>query len=465
MASIQARLAEITGPSGVLTSPDDIAPYLKDWRGLWQGTALAVVRPANTTDASKIIRLCLAENIKITLQGGNTGLVGGSVPGKTNGIVLQTGRLVHRLSVDQNNATITVGAGVTLETAQTAAAKFNMRIPVRLGAEGTAQIGGLIATNAGGSHAMRFGMMRAQVLGLRAVLPNGDILDSLSGLRKNNYGPDLKQLFIGSEGAFGLITAATLALQPAIEGRATALVALSDLDALPKLLNLGKILAGHGLERMEFMGHTGIGMAMENVAGTKLPFLNCPRWCAIVEIVTGDYASAGQTMMCLLEDALEQNLIDDAVPAASNAQAEEFWHLREAVVEGQRLAGPQLKHDVSVAVADLPELIQSAQNQLETRFPDCKINPFGHAGDGNIHFNISTPNIEPDRDAKISELIYDLVVKMHGSIAAEHGLGRLKRQRYLKGLSAAERLILSSLRQDLDPGGIFNSHILREESA
>lgn len=454
-------LARITGPAGIICNSNDMAPFLTDWRGLWRGEACAVVRPVNTDEASMVLACCRSHRVPVTLQGGNTGLVGGSVPDRNaDGIVLQTGRMTNLLELDAENMSLTVGAGVTLARAEEVAASKGLRIGVRLGSEGTAQIGGLIATNAGGSHAMRFGMMRARVLGVQAVLPDGSVFDGLSGLRKNNFGPDLTQLFVGSEGAFGIVTAATLALEPAPGALATALVALPDLKALPQFVATARRNVGAALERVEFMSGVGINMALDNVSGARCPFASLPDWCALIEVAGRDPTNADDTLMTILSEAVENGLAVDAVPATNLSQADVFWHLREAVVEGQRLKGPQLKHDVAVAPRDLHRFIAAVTDALAKGFGDLPINAFGHAGDGNVHFNVSTPDIDAKRDVEISECVNEMVKQWSGTIAAEHGIGRLKRDAWFAAVSPAAARLTHCLRSGLDPDGLFNPQIL-----
>ncbi|MEL7213727.1 MAG: FAD-binding oxidoreductase [Pseudomonadota bacterium] len=458
MSDLLASLRHVLGNAGLLTDPVEMAPYLIDWRQQWQGRALAIARPATTEEAAETIRLCRLTGVPITLQGGNTGLVGGSVPDKNDkGLLLQTGRLVDPQHLDAEEATLTVGAGTTLAAAEEHAARKNLRIGLRLGSEGTAQIGGLIATNAGGSHAMRFGMMRSQVLGLEAVLPDGTIFPSARGLRKNNFGPDMAQLFIGSEGAFGLITAATLALHPRPAATATALFALSAIDVLPELVRLAKSY-GPGVERLEFMSGTGIELATRHVPSTQTPFERTPDWCLLIEMTGRDAAGVESDLLSLFENAVEKGHVTDGHLASSLSQAASFWHLREAVVEGQRLIGPQIKHDIAVPVARMPRFIKTLTAALQERFPGLVINPFGHAGDGNVHFNVSPA--QADNPVEITQMVYDHVRNYEGSLAAEHGIGRLKSALFQDSLSDAASTIIYGLRRHLDPDGLFNPHIL-----
>ena len=458
MGDLLSSLNSVLGKTGLLTDQAAIAPHLTDWRGEWHGRAQAIARPATTDEAAETIKLCRAAHVPLTLQGGNTGLVGGSVPDQNKaGILLQTQRLNGPQIVDASEATLTVGAGTPLATAEALAAGEDLRIGLRLGSEGTAQIGGLIATNAGGSHAMRFGMMRAQVLGIEAVLPDGTIYPNAGGLRKNNFGPDMSHLFIGSEGAFGLITAATIALHPRPAATSTALLALSDLTALPQLVRLAKSF-GPAVERIEFMSKSGIALAQKYVSSVQVPFAQTPDWSVLIEL-TGHHAEATNAqLLSLFETALEAGHVTDGHLASSLSQAEAFWLLREALVEGQRLHGPQIKHDVAVPISQLAVFIEQTTAALVADQPDLVINPFGHAGDGNVHFNISTG---PGHNrARITQIVYDHVRRHQGSLAAEHGIGRLKGKLLRDGLSEAADHLIFGLRRHLDPDGLFNPHIL-----
>ncbi|MCR9085410.1 MAG: FAD-binding oxidoreductase [Rhodobacteraceae bacterium] len=458
MPDLVSSLASVLGDAGLITDPAEMAPYLTDWRGEWRGRARAIARPATAQEAAGVIRLCRGARVPLSVQGGNTGLVGGSVPGAdAAGVLLQTGRLLAPQTLDPEEATLTVGAGTPLAAAEALAGTADLRIGLRLGSEGTAQIGGLIATNAGGSHAMRFGMMRAQVRGIEAVLPDGTILASAGGLPKNNFGPDMAQLFIGSEGAFGLITAATLALHPRPAATATALCALSGLAALPKLVRRAKAL-GPAVERIEFMSRAGIVLAQAHIPETHVPFGAPPEWCVLIELTGSDAETTEGQLLALFEDALEAGWVTDGHLAASLAQAEAFWHLREAVVEGQRRHGPQIKHDVAVPVARIPAFIDETTVALAAAQPGLLVNPFGHAGDGNVHFNVS-PGAHHD-PARITAIVHEHVRRYSGSLAAEHGIGRLKGALFRDSLSQAAETLIYGLRRHLDPQGLFNPHIL-----
>lgn len=458
MRDLLSSLGSVLGKAGLVTDPAVMAPHLTDWRDEWHGRAQAIARPATTDEAAETIKLCRAAHVPLTLQGGNTGLVGGSVPGQNEaGILLQTGRLTGPQILDAGEATLTVGAGTPLATAEALAAAEDLRIGLRLGSEGTAQIGGLIATNAGGSHAMRFGMMRAQVLGIEAVLPDGAIHPNAGGLRKNNFGPDMSQLFIGSEGAFGLITAATLALHPRPVATATALFALSALDALPQFVNLAKSF-GPAVERIEFMSATGIGLAQAHVPSTQTPFGTIPDWSILIELTGHDAGTAETQLLSLFEDAVASGHVIDGHLASSLSQADSFWDLREAVVEGQRLRGPQIKHDIAVPVTRLPKFITEATNALQGAHPGLTINPFGHAGDGNVHFNVSPGSVHDP--ARITQIVHDHVLCHKGSLAAEHGIGRLKGALFRDSLTPAASTLIYGLRRQLDPDNLFNPHIL-----
>lgn len=458
MPDLVSSLGSVLGAAGLVTDPAEMAPYLTDWRGEWHGRAQAIARPASTQETSEVIKLCRAARVPLSVQGGNTGLVGGSVPGAdATGILLQTGRLLSPQILDPEDSTLSLGAGTPLAAAEALARTANLRIGLRIGSEGTAQIGGLIATNAGGSHAMRFGMMRAQVRGIEAVLPDGAIYPSAGGLQKNNFGPDMAQLFIGSEGAFGMITAATLALHPRPAATVTALFALSDLAALPNLVHRAKAV-GPAVERIEFMSRTGLALAQEHIPTTQVPFGAPPEWCVLIELTGPDAETAEGQLLALFEDALEAGWVTDGHLASSLAQAEAFWHLREAVVEGQRRHGPQIKHDVAVPITRIPAFVTETTDALAAAQTGLRVNPFGHTGDGNVHFNVS-PAAHHD-PARITEIVYAHVRRYNGSLAAEHGIGRLKSALFRDSLSQAAETLIYGLRRHLDPQGLFNPHIL-----
>ncbi|EFL88173.1 FAD-binding oxidoreductase [Ahrensia sp. R2A130] len=455
------QLREAVPPHAITDLSDEMAPHLSDWLNRYHGRALAVLKPATTQEAARMVALCQAHRVPVFLQGGNTGLVGGSVPDETgDGVVLSTARMTTIQPADTANRSITAQAGATLSAVKAAADDAGLRLPVALGSEGTAQVGGLIATNAGGSHAMRFGMMRDLVVGLEVVLPDGSVESDLRPLRKNNFGPDLSGIFVGTEGAFGLVTAATLSLVDRPGALVSCLLGLDELAALPDLLARAHERFGAGFERLEFMGKAGITMALKHVPAARQPLEGDCAWTLLLEVAGRDEDKVRVDLLDFLEELFEGGIVGDGTIAESLSQGEAFWLLREAVVEGQRLAGPQLKHDIAVAVSDLPGFIIDMTQRVESRFAGCTVNAFGHAGDGNVHFNISMPAYDTVRDAEISAMIYDGADAMGGTVAAEHGIGRTKRERFRAQASPAKLALLDAMKDSLDPQRLFNPHIL-----
>ena len=429
----------------VLTGPD-AAPYLTDWTGEFRGEAMAVLRPALTADVSEILRACAARDVAVVPQGGNTGLVGGATP-LTDGpaVVVQLGRMNRIRDIDPQDNSAIVEAGVVLANLQARATDRDRLFPLSLGSEGTAQIGGLIATNAGGTMALRWGMMRDLVLGLEVVLPDGQVWSDLSTLRKRNLGIDPKHLFIGAEGTTGIVTAAALRLVPKPHARATAILALSDVEAGPDLVSLALSETGGAVDACELVPKQGVCFAIEHVAGIRAPIDPIPDWSALVEISGPDQHRLDEMLMALLEAAMERDLVADGVIATSEAQRDSLWLLREAIVEGQRLAGPQLKHDIAVPIARIPEFVRTATAAVMRIDPDARVSAFGHLGDGNIHFNVSPTNAET-RNA-ITRSVYETALQMKGALSAEHGLGRKKRQLAIE-MGASREFAFSTLLGD-----------------
>ncbi|MAM74052.1 FAD-binding oxidoreductase [uncultured Tistrella sp.] len=458
------RLRGITGPRGLITDDGDMAPFLEDWRKLYRGRAIAVVRPQSTEEVAGVVRLCAEAGIAIVPQGGNTGLVGGAVPGLDGAsILLQLGRMNRIRALDTLDFSMVVEAGCVLETVQRAAADAGRKFPLSLGAEGTAQIGGLIATNAGGIHVMRYGMMRDLVLGLEVVLPDGSVLSELTTLRKNNVGYDLKQLFIGAEGTLGIVTAAALKLFPPLRASRTLFFALPSLADGPKLLSLCREFTGDAVESFELIPRQGIDFATAHVAGVVDPLEGRPEWTVLTEISGRSDERLQEDLDRLVEEAFSAGLVTDGTIAQSEAQAKALWLLREAIVEGQRLApGIQIKHDVSVQVSDVPAFVHAASEAIWRVHPDALINPFGHLGDGNIHFNVQlAAGASKDVVEGVSEITYRVVDRFSGSISAEHGIGRLKAASYAKRCPKPRADLIARLRKAVDPKGLMNPLVFR----
>ncbi len=424
------------------------------------------VSPATTDEVSAVMSLCHGAGVAVVPQGGNTGLVGGGVP--DGGIVLSLARLKRIRVIDPVNYTLTAEAGCILKDVQDAAAAENRLFPLSLGAEGSCRIGGNLATNAGGVHVLRYGNTRDLTLGLEVVLPDGRVWDGLRGLRKDNTGYDLKQLFIGAEGTLGVITAAVLKLFSRPGGRLTTLCGLpTDKDALALFVR-AHAQAGDALTAFEYMSRPSVDLAAAHVPGVGIPLAE-PHECYVLIDLTGpgvdDDGDAGEalkeTLESILAGALEDGVIADAVIAASESQAAALWQIREAVPEAQRAAGASIKHDISVPVSRVPEFLKRATQTVEAEMPGIRVMAFGHLGDGNIHFNLSPPE-DMDADAFLGEwqrfnrLVHDLVHDLDGSFSAEHGIGTLKKDDLVRYKSAVELELMKALKQTLDPKGIMN---------
>ncbi|MGF1639698.1 MAG: FAD-binding oxidoreductase [Rhodospirillales bacterium] len=453
-------IREIVGPRGWIDDGADVEPYLIEERGLFRGTCAAVVRPATTAEVAQVVGVCAREGIAVVPQGGNTGLVGGGVP--DGGIVLSTVRLNRIRALDPVDRTITVEAGVVLAEVQRAADEAGALFPLSLAAEGSCRIGGNLATNAGGITVVRYGNARDLVLGLEVVLPDGRIWDGLRALRKDNSGYDLKQLFLGSEGTLGIITAAVLELFPKPRVTATALAALADVDAALALFNRTHEAAGDSLTAFEFMARRGIDFCLRHVPGVVDPFADAHPCYALVKLTSaGEAVPLAETLERILADAFEAGLVEDAVIAASEAQADALWRLRESIPEGQKPEGGSIKNDVSVPVSRVPEFMARATAAVEAAMPGIRVVAFGHLGDGNIHFNLTQPE-GADRGAFLAEwdrfdrIVSDIATGLGGSFSAEHGVGRLKRVDMARYKSAVEIDLMRSLKRALDPRNIMN---------
>ena len=454
-------LAALIGPQAVLRDAAALEPYLQEWRGNYRGTAGVVVRPGSTAEVAAVVKLCAGRGIGIVPQGGNTGMVGGAVA-EAGQIILATDRLTRIRELDAEGDHITVEAGVILAQVQAAAAEADRLFPLSLGAEGSCRIGGNLSTNAGGTAVLRYGTMRDLVLGLEVVLPDGRVWEGLRALRKDNTGYDLKQLFIGAEGTLGVITAAVLKLFPRPRTVAAALAAVPDPAAAVALFGRARAEAGGAVTGVELMPRLAIDFALRHVPGVVDPLAEPHPWYVLLELSsTAADTPLAQQLESILAHALEAGLVDDAVIAASEAQRRAFWHLREAIVEGQRHEGGSIKHDIAVPVARVPAFLERATAAVEAAIPGVRVVPFGHLGDGNIHFNLNQPE-GADRDAftarweEINHRVHDIVLAMDGSISAEHGVGLLKRDEIAERKPAIEIELMRRIKQAFDPAGIMN---------
>ena len=459
--AIIERLSAIVGRQHVLIDADQQLPYLREWRELYQGRAGVVVRPGSTDQVAEIMALANAHAIAVVPQAGNTGLVGGQLP--FNGeILLSVGRLKRLRQVDAAGYTMTVEAGVTLAEAQAAAAAVDRLFPLSLASEGSAQIGGNLASNAGGAGVLAYGTARALALGLEVVLADGRVLPALSTLKKDNSGYDLKHLFIGSEGTLGIITAATLRLFPRPAETATAFVALADLERVLALFAAAAAAAGSSLTAFEFMPRLAIDFVLKHVANTRDPFATPAPWYALIDVsgLKPD-GSAERQMLAILEAAAERGLIVDATLASSVAQARDFWRLRDLISQAQKHEGGNVKNDVSVPIASIPAFIARADALVLGICPAARRLAFGHFGDGNVHYNIAQPLAMPKAQflalwQPLQAAVNRAVLEIGGSISAEHGIGVMKRDALMAAKSPVALDVMRAIKQALDPKGILN---------
>lgn len=458
------KLRQSVGSQGVLTEAADLEPYVVDWRGVYRGATAAVVRPASTAEVVAVMKLCADTGTALVPQGGNTGMCGASVPNAGGGeIVLSLARMNKIIDVDPLNNTLTAEAGCVLANIQQAAADAGRLFPLSLGAEGSCQIGGNLSTNAGGVNVLRYGNTRDLVLGLEVVLPDGRIWNGLRGLRKDNTGYDLKHLFIGAEGTLGVITAATLKLFPRPAANATAWMAVPDPEAALKLLALMRRHCNDRITAFELISRHSLELVWRHVPGTRDPLPAPSPWYVLTELAdAGDEQALRGDLERALEDALQQELVVDAVVAESRTQAQALWHMRESIPEGARQEPVMVyRHDIAVAVGRIPEFIREAQAALEKRFPDVRLICFGHLGDGNLHYNAYIPSrLRTDaaaRDAHdVTATVYDIVQQYGGSFSAEHGIGLSKVAELAHYKSAVELDLMRTVKHALDPRGLLN---------
>ncbi len=458
-----ARFAEIVGAAHVLTRPDDQAGYLREWRDRYVGKAQAVLRPGSAEEVSRILALAHEHGVGVVPQGGNTGLVGGQIP-STRGdeIVLSLSRLKKVRSVDADSGTMIVEAGVTLCEAQTVAEKAGRLFPLSLASEGSAQIGGVLATNAGGTAVLAYGNARNLCLGLEAVLADGRIWHGLRTLKKDNTGYDLRDLLIGSEGTLAVITAAALKMLPRPAAVATSVVALENPDAALKLFRMAEDVAGASLTAFEFWARTPMEFAMAHMPVMRDPFAARHPWYALLEFSSNAQDGGAQSNLeALLSSASQNRVIDEAALAASVQHGKDFWALRESFSEAQKGAGGSIKNDISVPIARIPEFLNRAALAVEKICPGARPVPFGHFGDGNLHYNISQP-VGMDKTQYLalwepmSDAVHALVAGMDGSISAEHGIGQMKREALVRFKPPVELDMMRSIKRALDPKGILN---------
>lgn len=458
-----ARCRAIAGDAHVLSAPSDMAPYLTDWRGRFTGRARAVVRPADTAQVAQLVRLCAEARVPLVPQGGKTGLVLGSVPDDSGReLVLSLTRLDRILDIDETNRTMTVEAGCVLQHLQEAAAARGLLFPLSLAAEGSCTIGGNLSTNAGGTGVLRYGNARELCLGLQVVTAQGEVWDGLRGLRKDNTGYDLRDLFIGAEGTLGVITAAVLKLYPQPKAAVTALVAVGSPERALQLLSLMQNECGASLTGYELMSDFCLRLVNRHFPALPQPFAQAHPQYALLEVSSNESeAHAVALLEGAIGSALERGIADDAVVATSLAQSRALWQLREHIPLAQAADGKNLKHDISLPISRIAEFIDATAAKLQAAFPGCRLVCFGHLGDGNLHYNVAPPEGQAHdaflaNQQAVSRIVHDSVHDFGGSISAEHGIGAMKRGDLARYKSPVELNMMRAIKAALDPLGIMN---------
>ncbi|KPP95017.1 FAD-binding oxidoreductase [Erythrobacter sp. HL-111] len=460
-----AEAADLLGARGLTRDPDLMEPWLTDWRGRYTGRALALASPGSTGEVAALVGLCARHGIAIVPQGGNSGMVGGATPDASGRSLLLSLRRMDRLRrIDPEAGQAVCEAGMILETLHELAAANGLRFPLTLGGKGSATVGGLISTNAGGTQVLRHGTMRAQVLGIEAVLANGDVYDGLTALRKDNRGFDLKQLLIGSEGTLGIVTAATLRLLPAPTARVTVWAGLPGILEARALLRALDRAMGGALEGFEVVPAHCLESVLAHLPDARAPLSQRHEWNALIEFVASDLDDAAlrERAEAALGAAMADGLFEDAAIAANETQAEAFWTLRDSISAAERALGPAMQHDISVPVERMPEFILAATRQLEDEFPGTRGVAFGHLGDGNVHFHVLAPPgaaagaWEEGEGRRVSARVHDLVTKWGGSISAEHGIGQVKLGELARLGDPVALSMMRAVKRALDPQGLLN---------
>ena len=462
-AALLHALRQITGPLHILVD-GDLTAFEQDWRKRSRGKALAVARPGNTLEVAAIVKACAAAGVSIVPQGGNTGLVVGSTPDESGQqLVLSLQRMNAVRHLDAANLTVTVDAGCILQSLQEAAEKAGFLFPLSLAAEGSCTIGGNLATNAGGTQVVRYGNARDLCLGLEVVTAQGEVWDGLTGLRKDNTGYDLRDLFIGSEGTLGIITAATLKLYPQPLARLTAWAAVPSMQQAVTLLGLAHQHLGAGLTGFEVMGQFALSLVAKNFKQLRVPLYQDSAFCVLLENSDQESETHARAQFeRLLETALEQGCVSDAVVAENIAQAHQLWHIRESIPLAQAEEGLNIKHDISIAVSRIPEFVEVTDAVLQQALPGVRLVNFGHLGDGNLHYNVQAPAhgdaaaFLRDHEEEVNALVYDSVAKFGGSISAEHGVGSLKLDKLEQHKSPVALGMMRAIKQALDPQTLMN---------
>ena len=459
MTTLLEELQDIVGPRGWTTDPAELEPHLTEWRGTYRGRTLVMVKPRSTDEVARIVKACAAAGTGLVPQGGNTGMCGGAVPDSSGDqVILSLGRMHRVRKIDAENFSMEVDAGCILANAQEAAKAAGLHLPLSLGAEGTCQVGGNIATNAGGINVGRYGTARALVLGLEVVLADGTVLDSLRSLRKDTAGYDLKQLFIGSEGTLGIITAASLRLYPDPGELTTAMLGIDSAGAAVEVLRRLKVALDNRIEAFELVSQRVFGLVTRHIAGARSPFEVDYPWYVLLEAASG---GSPEGLEQALTAELDAGRVLDAIVAKNQAEAAELWRLRHSIAEAERQDGKALKHDISVPLSRMQEFLARGDELLAELRPDARLVAFGHVGDGNLHYNVVLPRTLRDDEwaaegTRISRGIYDLVDELGGSFSAEHGVGQAKRAWLREYRGGAEIGLMRQLKKTLDPANILN---------
>jgi FAD/FMN-containing dehydrogenase len=457
-----SRLIHVVGEEGVILNPADQEFYVNDWLGKSHGRTVAVVRPRNTAEVSAIMRLCHQSQTPVVPQGGNTGMSGGATPDMSGAqVILSLNRMKRIHEVDPVNNTLTADAGVVLAEIQQSARAVGRYFPLSLGAEGSCTIGGNLATNAGGTGVLRYGNTRDLTLGLEVVLPDGRVWNGLRGLRKDNTGYDLKDLFIGSEGSLGIITGVVLKLFAAPTGRVTAWVGAHELSSVVTLLNHLQSACGPRLSAFEMMSESSLGLVTQHLDAHASPLAKNYPYYALIELADTNMSGLQDMLQEALTSAIDDRLIDDCVVAMNEAQSVSMWRLREGISMAQVKAGKAVKHDIALPISSLASFVKEADQLVSNGFPEFPIINFGHIGDGNLHYNVLVPlNVSPtlykETTTALNKQIHDLVTQFNGSISAEHGVGTLRRDELKRYKSSVEMELMNAIKRAIDPNQIMN---------
>lgn len=455
--------AGLLGAKGFTTDGDAMTPWLTDWRGKYHGAAAAMLSPATTDEVASVVRLCAENDVALVPQGGNSGMVGGATPDASgNTVLLSTRRMNAIRAIDRDAQTVVAEAGVILEHLHEAVLQEGLRFPLTLGGKGSATIGGLVSTNAGGTQVLRHGTMRTLVAGIEAVLPDGSIFDGLAPLKKDNRGYDLRHLLCGAEGTLGIVTAACLRLVPAVAARRTAWIGLESPATALQLLRRLDAAIGRELEGFEIIPQSCLDAVLRHIPQTRAPLAKASPWHALVELAGESEDALDAALQAELAAALDAGLIADVVIAKNDRESEDFWRLRDSISEAERAEGPALQHDISVPVDLMPAFIAENPLRLAAAFPGARALSFGHLGDGNVHHHVQPP-VDADGRAwlaahgeAVSRLVYSHVIELGGSISAEHGIGQMKRDIMAELDSPARIAALRGIKAGLDPAGLFN---------